>query len=105
VEHIAALLLIIGCSDDLSQCRELPAPTAVFESTEECEEELHSSLGAFTNLFEQLFAQCLPVDPAMEEEYAELQWEVHSDGTLIATLECAVSLVAATDVPAVKAGD
>ena len=96
MEHIAALLLIIGCSDDLSQCRELPAPTPVYETKEECDEELPSSLGAFTGQFEQLFAQCLPVDPAMEEEDAELVWEVHPDGTLIASVEDAAGAVAAT---------
>jgi hypothetical protein len=87
MEHIAALLLIIGCSDDLSQCRELPAPTVIFETKEDCDQQLPSSLGAFTGQFEQLYAQCLPVDPAMEEEDAELVWEVHPDGTLIASVE------------------
>ena len=48
MEHIAALLLIIGCSGDLSQCRELPAPVAVYEAVEDCNQELPDSLGAFT---------------------------------------------------------
>ena len=33
MEHIAALLLIIGCSEDLSQCCELPAPVPVYETS------------------------------------------------------------------------
>ena len=89
VEHITALLLIIGCSDDLSECRELPAPVSVFETTEDCDQQLPDFLGAYTGDFEQLYAQCLPVDPAMEEEDAELVWEVHLDGTLIAAVEAA----------------
>ena len=105
MEHIAALLLIIGCSDDLSQCRELPAPTPVYETKEECDEELPSSLGAFTGQFEQLFAQCLPVDPAIDEEDTELVWEVHPDGTLIASVEDTAGLVAATGGTALEAGD
>jgi hypothetical protein len=94
MEHIAALLLIIGCSDDLSQCRELPAPASIFETREECDQQLPSSLGAFTGQFEQLYAQCVPVDPAMEEENADLVWEVHRDGTLTASIEALDAMVA-----------
>ena len=86
-EDIAALLLVIGCSDDLSQCRELPAPVSIFETKEDCDQQLPDSLGAFTGQFEQLYAQCLSVDPAMEDEDTELVWEVHPDGTLIASVE------------------
>ena len=89
VEDIAALLLIVGCSDDLSQCRELPAPVSIFETKEGCDQQLPESLGAFTGQFEQLYAQCLSVDPAMEDEDAELVWEVHPDGTLVASVEVA----------------
>ena len=88
-EDIAALLLIIGCSDDLAQCSELPAPVSIFETKEDCDQQLPDSLGAFTGQFEQLYAQCLSVDPAMEDEDTELVWEVHPDGTLIASVEAA----------------
>ena len=88
-EDIAALLLVIGCSDDLSQCRELPAPVSIFETKEDCDQQLPNSLGAFTGQFEQLYAQCLPVDPAMEDEDTELVWDVHPDGTLIASVKAA----------------
>ena len=88
-EDIAALLLVIGCSDDLSQCRELPAPVSIFETKEDCDQQLPDSLGAFTGQFEQLYAQCLSVDPAMEDEDTELVWEVHPDGTLFASVEAA----------------
>ena len=35
MEHIAAILLLVGCSGDLKQCDELPAPTAIYETEEE----------------------------------------------------------------------
>jgi len=87
MEHIAALLLIIGCSDDLSQCTELPAPVPVYEAVEDCNRELPDSLGGFTGQYGQLFARCVQVDPALEEEDAELTWDVHPDGTLVASIE------------------
>jgi hypothetical protein len=86
MEHIAALLLIIGCSDDLAQCRELPSPVAIFETAEECETELPGSLRDFTGRYPQLFAQCVVVDPALAEEDAELTWDIGNDGVLIAAV-------------------
>ena len=87
VEDIGALLLIVGCFDDLSQCRELPPPVSIFETTEACDQQLPDLLGAVTGGFEQLYAQCLAVDPALEDEDAELVWEVRPDGTLFASIE------------------
>ena len=104
MEHIAALLLIIGCSDDLSRCAELPAPTAIYETKEDCDRALPHSLGAFTGQFEQLYAQCLAVDPAMEEEDAELVWDVRPDGTLVASVESADVMVASNSPPSEEPG-
>jgi len=89
MEHIAALLLIIGCSNDLSQCHELPAPVPIFEAAEDCDTELPASLGAFTGQYDQIFARCVPVDPALEEEDAELTWDILPDGTLVASIGAA----------------
>lgn len=94
MEHIAALLLIIGCSDDLAQCRELPSPVTVFETVEECENELPVGLRTFKGQHARLFARCLPVDPALEEEDAELTWDVKPGGTLIASIGASDVMVA-----------
>lgn len=84
MEHIAALLLIIGCSDDLATCKELPAPVALFETSQECEAELSGAFRPHIGDYPQVFAQCVSVDPALEDENAELVWDVKSDGTLFA---------------------
>lgn len=91
MEHITALLLIIGCSNDLSQCRELPAPVPVYEAAEDCDHALPNSLGAFTGQYGRLFALCVPVDPALEEEDAELTWDIRPDGTLVASVDAVPS--------------
>jgi hypothetical protein len=87
MEHIAALLLIIGCSG--SDCRELPAPVPLFETLEECQAELQPAVAQFTTSHPQVFAKCVEVDPAMEEEDAELVWDITPDGTLHASIEAA----------------
>ncbi|MFU0504952.1 hypothetical protein [Pseudaminobacter sp. NGMCC 1.201702] len=97
MEHIAALLLIVACSDDLQQCRELPAPTPLYETVEECENVLPQALNTFTGKHPQLFAQCVFVDPAMEEEDAELTWDIGEDGTLHASIGAPETAIASND--------
>lgn len=89
MEHIAALLLIVGCSGDRGQCRELPAPTPIFETMEECRAALPLSLKGARGKDLQVFADCVHVDPALEEEDAVLDWNVTKDGRLVATITAA----------------
>lgn len=86
MEHIAALLLIVGCSGDLAECRELPAPVPIFETMEECTAELPLSLSQANGKTDKVFAQCVFVDAAMEEEDAVLEWDVTKDGRLVASV-------------------
>ena len=92
MEHIAALLLIIACSE--AECRELPAPIPVFETLEECETERQPALSVYATRHPQVFAKCVEVDPPMEEEDAELVWDVAPDGTLEASIEASSVRVA-----------
>ena len=61
MEHIAALILIIGCSDDLTQCRELPAPTPIYETKQDCDAALPDFLEGCEVLIDML-----PLTPATE---------------------------------------
>ena len=85
MEHVAALLLIVACSD--AECRELPAPVPIFETLEECQTELQPALSVYVTRHPQVFAKCVEVDPAIEEEDAELVWDIGPDGTLQASIE------------------
>ncbi len=87
MEHIAALLLIIGCSDGASQCSELPASVAVYETVEECEADLQPSMSMFKDTRPEIFGQCVTVDPALEEEDAALVWDIKADGKFYASIE------------------
>jgi hypothetical protein len=87
MEHIAALLLIVGCSGDLSQCRELPAPVTVFETAEDCVATRALSLREMSGEAEHVMGTCIGLDPALEEDYAELVWSVTPDGKLDASVE------------------
>ena len=87
MEHIAALLLIVGCSGDLGECRELPAPIPVYETVEECQGDLPVAAALVEGQAEKIMTRCVYVDPALEEEDAELVWNVNPDGTLHASIE------------------
>lgn len=94
MEHIAALLLIVGCSGDLQECRELPAPVPLYETAEECDAVLPAAIREFSGRQPKVFAQCIHVDPAMEEEDAVLTWDIRPDGKLEASVEAAEVVVA-----------
>jgi hypothetical protein len=95
MEHIAAFLLVVGCSDMLSECRELPASTSAFETVQECQEALDPALSRFTTRVPQVFASCVAVDPAEDQEDPQLAWHVGLDGILeVEVREPATVLVA-----------
>jgi hypothetical protein len=94
MEHIAAVLLIVGCSNSLEQCRELPAPVTVFETLGECSAERPFAVGDLSQAEPRIFSRCLPVDPALEDDYNEIVWNVRADGTFEASVEISNMLVA-----------
>lgn len=94
MEHIAAVLLIVGCSNSLEQCRELPAPVTVFETLGECSAERPFAVGDLGQAEPRIFSRCLPVDPALEDDYNEIVWNVRADGTFEASVEISNMLVA-----------
>lgn len=87
MEHIAALLLIVGCSQDMKQCEELPSPVTVYETAGECDAELLAALRQLGGRKPRVMGTCVYVDPAMEEVDAELVWDVTPEGTLRASVE------------------
>lgn len=95
MEHIAAVLLLVSCSSNLADCREIPAPTPIYESLEECREELPFTLADLSGRAPRVLGACVDVDPALEEEDAELVWDVKSGGTLVAHVETSNFAVAA----------
>ena len=46
MEHIAAMLILVGCGASDTSCRELPAPAAAYETMEDCQSMLAPAIGA-----------------------------------------------------------
>lgn len=87
MEHIAAFLLIVGCSADLSQCRELPAPLPVFETIEDCNAVIEPATAAHQGAEPRVFSRCFEVDPLLTETDAEVVWDVTAATGLTASVE------------------
>ena len=87
MEHVAAILLIVGCSGDLAQCRELPAPTPAFETVEACTHAQPFALSDLAGRRDRVFATCVAVDPALEQEDAQIVWSITPQGHLNASVE------------------
>jgi hypothetical protein len=98
MEHIAALLLVVGCSNAMTACRELPVPVSVFETDAECTAARPFAVADLQGRAQHIIAKCLAVDPALEDDYDAVVWNVRADGTLDASLEIS-NLVVASNVP------
>ncbi|MER8847658.1 MULTISPECIES: hypothetical protein [Mesorhizobium] len=86
MEHIAALLLVIGCSNTMAECQELQVPVSVFATADECTAERPFALGDVQGQAQHVVAECLAVDPALEDDYDQIVWKVRPDGSLDASL-------------------
>lgn len=102
MEHIAAVLLVIGCSNAMTECRELPVSVSVFESAQECAAERPFALSDVQGQAPRIIAKCLSVDPALEDDYDQIVWNVRPDGTLDASVEISNLEVASTGARAEK---
>ncbi|TWI43222.1 hypothetical protein [Mesorhizobium tianshanense] len=102
MEHIAAVLLVIGCSNTMTECRELPVPVSVFETAQECTAERPFALGDVQDQAPRIIAECLSVDPALEDDYDRIVWNVRPDGTLDASVEISNLVVASNGAPREK---
>jgi hypothetical protein len=98
MEHIAALLFVVGCSNSMTDCRELQVPVSVFETEQACTAERPFALGDLQGQAPHIIGKCLSVDPALEDDYDQIVWNVKPDGTLVASLEVSGMLVASNGV-------
>jgi hypothetical protein len=85
MEHIAAILLLIGCADDGRSCVEIPAPRIGYETEQACEEDVPYALRQAGDKRPLVLAKCIPVDPLAEGDM-EIIWDVNGRGELVATV-------------------
>ncbi|MDF1606917.1 hypothetical protein PZ897_01870 [Hoeflea sp. YIM 152468] len=104
MEHIAAFMLLIACSDDLKACEEIPAPAVAYETVEQCEQDLTQAVHAMASR-EKSYGTCVEIDPALIYEDAEIVWDVTQAGGIEVSIELInphveLNAVARADSPA-----
>lgn len=87
MEHIAAFMLLIACSEDLQACREYPAPAVAYETVEQCRAEMTPALRELTGSTSRSFGKCVDIDPALFYEDVEIAWDVTQEGLLEVSLD------------------
>ncbi|WP_292225899.1 hypothetical protein [Mesorhizobium sp.] len=63
-----------------------------------CTAERPFALGDLQGQAPHIVGKCLTVDPALEDDYDRIAWNVRPDGTLVASLEVSGMLVASNSV-------
>ncbi|NRP17872.1 hypothetical protein LPJGGPFB_01099 [Ensifer adhaerens] len=76
MEHIAAIMVLVGCMQGGTACREVPTPVVGFETVEECHELLSPSIEEVGKVFKGAYGQCAEVDPALFVEAATIEWRI-----------------------------
>jgi hypothetical protein len=97
MEHVAALMFLIGCGHGDIDCREIPAPFVGYETVEACEADMPSVLKVASSEFPVAYGQCTFVDPVLFEQDAVIAWEFGPNGDLLVSVEPADSLLAAAE--------
>ena len=77
MEHIAAIMLLVGCSHRDLACEEVPASQSAFGTMEECIDALPVSLRGVAGAGNRvLHGRCASVDPAWAEEDIRIGWRM-----------------------------
>jgi hypothetical protein len=76
MEHIAAIMMLVGCTQGNVECKELPAPAVGFETAEECQALLQPSLNDARGKYKIVYGKCAAIDPALYIEDATITWDI-----------------------------
>lgn len=82
MEHLVAVMLLVGCNANGSTCSEIPAPVPFFASQAECEAELGLQMRLTHTFDNRVLGACKGVDEALLEQSATIEWAVSRGGQL-----------------------
>ncbi|WAJ30013.1 hypothetical protein [Antarcticirhabdus aurantiaca] len=94
MEHVAAFMLLVGCSGDVSACQEVPVPMPAYEDVSECQADLPIQMRLSGATDRKLFGACKEVDADVFEQSASVDWRISRDGQLLITFDAAPQVVA-----------
>lgn|SRR6218665_3692436 len=90
MEHIAAIMMLVGCGYGSVDCKELPISTVGYETFEDCQEKLRPTVSEIETSSVMIYGKCTPVDPALsfeELDAAHISWTVTPRDELHVSIE------------------
>ena len=94
MEHIAAFMLLVGCTGDISVCKEIPVPVPAYETVAECQADLPLQIRLSGSTEKKIFGACGAVDEATFEQSATVDWALSRSGELLITFDAEPQMVA-----------
>lgn len=94
MEHVAAFMLLVGCSGDISVCKEIPVPVPAYETVTECRQELPLQIRLSGAADKRVFGACKEVSEEVFQQSATVDWSISRDGQLAIRFDAEPSLVA-----------
>lgn len=94
MEHIAALMLLVGCGAGAQDCREIPVPVPSYEDVAECTQDLRLQLRLNWTAAERVYGTCKDVDDDTFDRASSVDWSVTKDGRLDVRFEFEPQVVA-----------
>jgi hypothetical protein len=94
MEHVAALMLLVGCNADASVCKEIPVPVAAYEDVAQCDSDLSLQLRLASSDEDHVYGTCTSVTEDVFEQSATLDWTVSRSGKLLVTFDAEPQIVA-----------
>ncbi|MCP1199737.1 hypothetical protein [Notoacmeibacter sp. MSK16QG-6] len=87
MEQLAAIMLLISCSDDMAICNEVEAPQAAYATQEICETQIGGAIRENASAAPLVLGKCVTVNVDELQEDAWITWDINPAGELVAAVE------------------
>jgi hypothetical protein len=82
MEHLVAIMLLVGCNADGSQCSEIPVPAPAYDSVADCEQEMAIQMRFSSTYDNRVLGKCTAVSEDLLDQSATIEWGVSRGGEL-----------------------
>lgn len=82
MDQIVAIMLLVGCSGDGANCREIPVPAPSYASVADCQADLPLQLRFTSTYDDRVVGSCTGVEAAALTESATIEWALSRGGDL-----------------------
>ncbi|GGA96137.1 hypothetical protein GCM10011491_25640 [Brucella endophytica] len=86
MQHLAAIMLLVTCSNDMDVCNVQPAPTVSYETIATCRTELKPALDNLAAEATRAYGKCVEVDPELMDRDPAIYWEIDKNDELQVTI-------------------